>query len=310
VHSRAKGVWLGIALLLLLTWLGGCDSGSEVRRVDFSRTRQVLRPGSGNPGGKTFRIAVGAMISPQPTLIHYQRIVQYLGKRLGRPVEMVQKKTYAELSAMLDQGMVEVAFICSGPYAKTAGPLGLRLLAAPRIAGSTRYQSYLIVNKDSPFSSLADLRGRSFAFTDPDSNSGHLVPRFWLFQMGEKPESFFAKLVYTHGHDNSIMAVARGLVDAAAVDSLVWKYHLKAGSALALRTKVIRESGYFGMPPVVASRHLADAEAGKVKEILLSMHRDPQGRRLLAGLHVERFVPARDRWYQPVRDMLAALEGR
>ncbi len=307
------GCWRLWALLgagLLLLGAGGCDNGPPVREVDFSRTRQVARPGILPGESRVFRIAVGAMVSPQLTLVHYRRTLEFIGKRLGRPVEMVQKKTYAEVSALLDQGLVEVAFICSGPYAKEGTLLGLRLLAAPVVAGSSRYRSYLIVQKDSPFSSLADLRGRVFAFTDPDSNTGYLVPSFWLWQMGRSAEGFFAKVVYTHGHDNSIMAVAKGLVDGAAVDSLIWEYHLSQGSAMASRTRVIRRSRPFGIPPVVASRHLSPELAARVREILLSMHQDPEGRRLLAGLHIERFVPARDDWYQPIRAMLAALGRR
>jgi phosphonate transport system substrate-binding protein len=80
------------------------------------------------------------------------------------------------------------------------------------------YQSYLIVHKDSPFRTIEDLKGKTFAFTDPDSNSGSLVPRYWLKQLNTRPEDFFRSITYTYSHDNAIMAVAKQLVDAAAVD--------------------------------------------------------------------------------------------
>jgi phosphonate transport system substrate-binding protein len=62
-------------------------------------------------------------------------------------------------------------------------------VATPEVQNSHFYHSYLIVNNTSTFQTLEDLRGRVFAFTDPDSNSGKLVPTYWLWQMGEKAQT-------------------------------------------------------------------------------------------------------------------------
>ena len=92
-----------------------------------------------------------------------------------------------------------------------------------------------------------------FAFTDPDSNTGAMVPRFWLAELGETPESFFSKTIFTYSHDNSILAVAKGLVDAAAVDGHQWEYFERFSPAYTSKTRVIRKSQPFGSPPLVAS---------------------------------------------------------
>jgi len=81
-----------------------------------------------------------------------------------------------------------------------------------------------------------------FAFTDPDSNTGRLVPTFWLSQIGERPESFFSKTIYTYSHDNSILAVNRALVDGAAVDGLIWEYYHRKNPVFTSKTRVIRKS--------------------------------------------------------------------
>jgi phosphonate transport system substrate-binding protein len=92
-----------------------------------------------------------------------------------------------------------------------------------------------------------------FAFTDPDSNTGAMVPRFWLAQLGETPESFFSKTIFTYSHDNSILAVAKGLVDAAAVDGHQWEYFERFNPGYTSKTRVIRKSQPFGSPPLVAA---------------------------------------------------------
>jgi phosphonate transport system substrate-binding protein len=146
-----------------------------------------------------------------------------------------------------------------------------------------------------------------FAFTDPDSNTGAMVPRFWLAERGETAESFFSKTIFTYSHDNSILAVARGLVDAAAVDGHQWEYFERFNSGYTSKTRVILKSQPFGSPPLVASGRLQENVRSKIQEIMLSMHTDADGRRILEKLQIDRFVAPREEWYEPARAMIAGL---
>ena len=83
------------------------------------------------------------------------------------------------------------------------------------------YHSYFIVNTNSSIQSFDALKGKTFAFTDPHSNTGCLVPTYVLAKRGETPDSFFKEAFFNNSHDNSIKAVAQGLSDGAAVDSLI-----------------------------------------------------------------------------------------
>ena len=299
---------LAIALALSLAGLG-CTQQDEAKRVDFSRVKLVARPTVPPSPAKPLRVAVGAMISPQQEFHHYQELLSYLGTKLNRKVHLVQRKTYGEINKLLGRGEIDLAFICSGPYATGGKRYNLELLAAPEVQGSHFYRSYLIVNSQSPYHSLADLRGRVFAFTDPESNTGRIVPTFWLAGMNQRPETFFAQVIYTHAHDNSIMAVARGLVDGAAVDGLIWDYYHRIDPSLTAKTRVIKKSEPFGIPPVVGSRYLSAQLKQDVRRVLFDMHTDPQGRKILGGLMIDRFVPAQDAWYGSVRNMLSKLEA-
>lgn len=297
-----------IALACVILALGGCGGEEEKRVIDFSDTVQVNRPDTSSPDQRSLRVAVAAMVSPKRGFVYYRDLLDHLGRTLDKHVHLIQRKTYGEVNELLGKGLIDIAFICSGPYAAAGEKAGFELLVVPEINGSHFYQSYLIVNKSSPYNGLEDLKGKTFAFTDPESNTGRLVPYYWLALMGEQPESFFEKFVFTYSHDNSIMAVARGLVDGAAVDGLIWEYLSHTNPDLTSRTRVIRRSEPYGMPPVVASSSLSGHMKERIREILLTAHRDPVGRRILNGLKIDRFIEPQDEWYNPIRKMLTSLQ--
>jgi phosphonate transport system substrate-binding protein len=252
------------------------------------------------------------MISPKDTFVYYRQLLDYIGSHLDRDVQLIQRKTYGEINELLGKGQIDLAFICSGPYVDGKEKYGFELLATPEVQKSHFYQSYLIVNQASQFQGLEDLRGQVFAFTDPDSNTGKLVPTYWISRMGEHPETFFSKTIYTYSHDNSILAVAKALVDGAAVDGLIWEYYQRKNPIFTSKTRIIRKSEPYGIPPIVASRFLAPDLKNRIRQVLFSMHRDPRGQNILNELMIDRFTPTRDEWYDSIRNMelkIASLEN-
>ena len=302
------GGFLAICFVALLA-LGatGCSADPDQVTVDFSKTLTVARPTHPVSEAGALRGAVAAMISPRETFIHYRQLLAYVARKSGKDLEFVQRKTYEEINELLGKGEIDLAFICSGPYASARDRHGFVPLAVPEVQGSTFYQSYLIVNKDSVFQGLSGLKGHSFAFTDPESNTGKLVPTFWLAELNQRPETFFSQTIFTYSHDNSILAVARGLVAAAAVDGLVWEYYQATNPVFTSKTRVIKKSEPYGIPPLVVSRHLPAAERERLQQALLSMHHDPEGKKILAGLLIDRFLPLQEEWYEPIRSMLRRL---
>jgi len=298
---------LGVILATLLVSSYGCGRDSDTVIVDFNKRMAVERPDEMSPERPTFKVAVGAMISPKETFVSYRQLLDYISGKLGREVELVQRKTYQEINELLGLGQIDLAFICSGPYVTGKEKYGFELLATPQVQGSHFYQSYLIVNKESPFNRLEDLKGRVFAFTDPNSNTGKLVPTYWLSQMGERPETFFGKTIYTYSHDNSTLAVARALVDGAAIDGLIWEYYHHKNPVFTARTKIIKKSDPYGIPPFVASKNLSQGLKARIRQLLLSMHEEPEGERILKELMIDRFVAPKDVWYDSIRQMLSVL---
>ncbi len=304
---QATSLLLGWLITPLLILGHGCTDEPDVAIVDFSKTRALPISASPPQEGTQLKVAVAAMVSPKETFSYYRQLLSYIGARLGREVHLIQRKTYGEINELLAIGQIDLAFICSGPYVAGRDEGGFELLVTPEVQGTPFYRAYLIVNKNGPFHNLQDLKGRVFAFTDPESNTGKLVPAYWLAQMGTDPETFFKKTIYTYSHDNSILAVNRGLVDGASVDGLIWEYYNHRNPALTSVTRIIKKSDPYGNPPLVASTHLSPKLKQRAQDLLFSMHLDPDGQKILEELRISKFVAPREEWYEPIREMKKTL---
>jgi phosphonate transport system substrate-binding protein len=300
-HTLSKAlVMISVAVIFLLV---GCGDNTEVKVVDFSPAVSVEQPGRQASTTDSFRVAVGAMISPRETVHLYHDLLDYIAAKLGREIELVQRKTYGQINALFVTEQIDIAFICSGPYATGKDKCGFNALAVPQIKGEHLYHSYLIVHKDSPYQEFSDLKGKIFAFSDPDSNTGRLVPAYWLSLQGESPENYFGKTIYTYSHDNSIMAVAMDLVDGAAVHGLIWEYYNARNPVYTSKTRVIKKSIGFGNPLLVAARQLPSRTKKDISELLFVMHQDRKGKKILDELMIDRFIAPDDQWYKPILAM-------
>jgi phosphonate transport system substrate-binding protein len=249
------------------------------------------------------RLAVAAVISPKGTAESYGDLAAYLAKNLGRPVELVQRRTYAEVNDLIERGEVDLAFVCTSAYVIGQRDFGMELLVAPQVNGETVYYSWLIVPADSTAQNMADLRGKTFAFTDPWSNSGRLYPTALVKALGETPETFFGRTFFTYSHDDAIRAVANGVADGAAVDSLVYQYLLAREPWLEEQIKIVHRSPPFGIPPVVTSPRLRPQVRAELQNVLLEMVNDPAGKKALDVLDINRFVLIEDAVYTSARDL-------
>ncbi len=161
---------------------------------------------------------------------------------------------------------------------------------------------------DTRTSSLLDLRAGVFAFSDPDSNSGYLVPRTTLMKAGIDPDRFFSRSFFTWGHRNVVSAVATGLAQAGAVDGYVWDTLQRVAPSLVARTRVAWRSSSYGFPPVVVRANLDAALESSLRSAMLGMADDATGKRLLDELNVTGFGRFRPEVFDGIA-RLAAMTG-
>ena len=233
---------------------------------------------------------------------------QYLEAKMGRKVEFVLRRSYRDVMDLLDAGAIEFAWICGYPYVQTRNPESLQLMTVPVYRGAPHYFSYIIVPHDSPYKRLGDLRGKIFAFSDPDSNSGFLYPLSLMAKKGDKPETFFRQTFFTFNHAETVQAVSEQVADGGAVDSYIWEYLAAYKPEVTVKTRIIKKSPRFGFPPLV-SRLGVDANTVKLmKSTLEGMNRDETGKALLAKLKLDGFGDYPDSLFNEIRAMAQTIQ--
>lgn len=240
----------------------------------------------------------------------YEFIVDTIGRELGTGANLVLGESFDQFG----KGEIDAGFICGLPYVQLTRqtPSPVELLAAPvirgdRYGGRPIYFSDVVVHRSSPMRAFADLRGRSWAYNDPDSHSGYNVTRHHLLKMGET-RGFFGRVVEAGFHQRAMRMVAENEVDAAAIDSQVLAIELRDFPALAAELRVIATLGPSTIQPVVAARHLSRDVKDAIRNILLRIGDDPEGKAELAKGFIHRFEPVNDRNYDDIRMMLVAAE--
>lgn len=305
LSNRALSASLAAALLF------AC-SASPYREVEVDLETDETTPGAValSPSRGRLRVSVAAMQAPRRNYNAYSQFVSRLGELLGSDVELVQRRTYREVNEMLAAGKIDAAFVCTGGFLamRRQDPASVEILAVPLVAGVDTYHSLIIVPATSSTQNIEDLAGKRFAFTDELSLTGRVYPIYLLRQLRLEPTRFFGATQFTHSHDRSIEAVAEGLVDGAAVDSLIYDELEAHGPASTARMRVIHRSPPLGMPPLVASIRLPAATRQRLQTLLLGIERDSKAAAALRTLHIDRFVLPKPGLYDLAANVMDAVK--
>jgi phosphonate transport system substrate-binding protein len=251
------------------------------------------------------------LVSNDTTLAFYGFVADEVGRRLDLPTELVVETSYESC----EQDLNEVCFVCSLAFVEferrgldVAVPVAAPVIGGERYGGRPIYFSDVVVRRDSPFRSLLDLRGRSWAYNEPLSWSGYGITRYRLVALGET-DGFFGQVVEAGFHREALRMVARGEVDASAIDSQVLAIELREEPALAEQVRVIEALGPSTIQPVAVSRRVPEGLRDRIRDTLVTMAEDPAVRERLAPALVERFVPVDAGSYDDIRRMLDACEA-
>jgi phosphonate transport system substrate-binding protein len=243
-----------------------------------------------------------------------QPFVDYLSRRLGVPARMYRTTDYAGLVEGMRANQIEFARFGPAVYSLGRRVLGTRLEPLLRDVdnhGSEGYFSVVVVRAADPYRSIQDLRGKTFAFADPNSTSGYAFPSYFLRRQGFDPATHFGATTFSGGHQNSVLALVRGQFDAIAthetndtsgmVQRLVERGMIPAGS-----TRVIWRSPLIPNSPFCAR---GDLPAGLKSAFVEAMHamasEAPDVWRSFTDGQVSRYAPARHEDYV---DVVAVVE--
>jgi phosphonate transport system substrate-binding protein len=236
-------------------------------------------------------------------------LAAYLQERLATPVEYVGGVPWQERYRLLDEGEIHLAWICGWPYVRRADrpDTSVELLVAP-VMKAKRYQdrpiyySDVVVRHDSPFNTFLDLRGASWAYNEPGSQSGYLLTLYHLASLGET-SGFFGRVIESGAHQRSLRQVLAGKVDASAIDTTLLEWELLRHPEMRSQLRTIGTLGPNPIPPLVASKRLDPQLAWRLRQLLCEMHGTGAGRSVLDLGLLRRFETVTDTDYDAIRHM-------
>lgn len=202
---------------------------------------------------RTLRVGLIPNQAPDRIRAQYQPFQQYLSQRLNMPVELFVATDYAGVVEAMASDRLDVAYFGGLTYVQAEQRANIYPIVTEidRETGTTKYYSAIIVHADSPYQTVADLRGRRFAFGDISSTSGSLYPRIMLDRAGigdfTNPQFF----VYTGGHDATVLAVQNRTVDGGGVERRIMNRLFESGQADPNAIRIIDQELVEGYPWVV-----------------------------------------------------------
>lgn len=228
---------------------------------------------------------------------------RYLEAKVDRPVRFIQRGSYREIVELLLSNEVDAAWLCGYPL--VLNEKRLTALAVPTHKGAALYRSHLVVpDADTNTRTVFDLKNKVFAYSDPLSNSGFLVPRSEIQMKGQDASTFFKRTFFTFSHRKVIEAVRAGLADAGAVDGYVWDTLSEQFPSSVAGLRVAWRSQPHGFPPIVTRKNLGSANEQVLLGAFLSMSANDAGREILKQLNIDGFTEARADQFNSIRQML------
>jgi phosphonate transport system substrate-binding protein len=237
----------------------------------------------------------------------YGPILAQLEKDLGITVKHTVATDYRGTIEALKFKKAEVAHLGPKSYveASNGNYANVEPIAQLQLAnGSLGYRSCLIVHADSDMFSPEDMAGKTFAFNDPNSTSGYLVPSaFFMMEMGIDPKKYFSKLTFSGSHEASILAVAAKKVDVASTNLPDLQQLTREGKVPRGGLRVIWVSKLIPNDPIVVRKDLPEGLKRAIQESLVSMNTRKPEAFVQAGAWVGGFVKATDSKYQIIREL-------
>ncbi len=263
------------------------------------------------------KIVMGVITSENEVdrVARWKPVRAYLSRELG--VEVVERLAtdYAGVIEGMKAKKVDLAYF--GPASFSRAWLVTNHQVQPLVAklngdGSFGYYSAIVVKADSPYHKIEDLKGKKFAFADPNSTSGHQAPRFFLHEQGIEVDKFFSKTEFSGSHENSIIALLNGTYDAAATwwnsetdnnpTRMEGKRMIKPGQWRVIWKSPLLPNDPWSMPTWLPQQMRED-----VRQAIMKLpEKDPEAFKNLFGKESQGFKSLDLEMYQPIIRMIEA----
>lgn len=311
-------VILFITLIAVIFTAAGCgaqtnNTAANSTQAGNAQTDETAQAKKDNTQkNEKFTLAVIPQQSQGDMQVAMDKLAGILQEKLGREVSITVYPDYNGVVEAMNFGQVDMAYFGPLTYVIAHHESGAEAIVTQLIKGSPFYYSYIITHKDKSWNTLEDLlkdsKNVSFAFGDPNSTSGSLIPGIELKQRGaytDPDQHQFKEVRFTGSHDITALAVQNGQIDAGAIDSAIFDMLVEQNKIDGSQFKIIWKSEKLFQYPWAVKKGTDQQTIDQLREAFLSV-KDQQ---VLDAFGASAFTTAEDKDYEAIR-AAAEEDGR
>jgi len=241
-------------------------------------------------------------------LANAQPLIDLMSKKLNMEIQPFVATDYTSVVEAFRAGKLDVGFLSPAAYVMAKQQADVIGILKSHRHGSPYYYAAIITRTDSKINSLKDLKNKSFAFGDPLSTTGHIFPKKMFLNVGMNPDTAFKNIIYSGGHDATVLAVLNKKVDAGATysnntrgDDASWHQFLRPEEAKLI--KAIDYSEPIPSDNITVRATLGKELIDKITKIFIDYSNDKEGQALMRELYyLDGFIPSTDKDFESVRE--------
>ena len=232
----------------------------------------------------------------------YEPLGEYLFKKTGIKITFKVLPRYGNIIDSFKSGGMDGAFFGSFTYALAHAKLGVEVLARPVAPDNTStYHGMIFVRKDSPIRTARDMKGKRFAFVDKATTAGYLLPLDYFHEHGIADYKNYLKETYFAGtHEDAIYDVLNGKADIGAAKNTVFQRLASENPRIPEELVVLDRSPDVPENALALRKDIAVTVRNLLKDSLLTMHLDPEGKKVLEGFGALKFIETTNQDYVTV----------
>jgi len=235
----------------------------------------------------------------------YEPLGKYIEQKTGIKIKFTILSRYGNIMESFHKKKMDGAFWGSFTGAMAIKKHGIQPVARPvNLDGSSTYRGYIMVRKDSGIKNISDMKGKSVAFVEKATTAGYIFPMAYFKENGIKDiETYFSVYYFTGSHDAAINALLNKKVDIACAKNTVYEILAREDPGIKDKLVIIAKSADVPSNGLGLRKELAYGVKAELKQALLDMHVDPEGKKVLEKFGVKRFIETGKNDYSSVFDI-------
>lgn len=296
--NRIKRLWYNPGMFL--RWVTICLCITLVSGISGC-SQKDQPPAQKSPAGKALLIGLIPEQNIFKQLERYEPLANYLGGKIGVRITLKILPRYGNIIDNFNQSGMDGAFFGSFTYALAHAKLGVEVLARPLgMDNTSTYHGYIFVRKIGGIKNIHDMKGKRFAFVDKATYAGYLLPMRYFQENGVVWKKYLKEGYFTGTHEDAIYDVLNQKADAGAAKNTVFNRIAAADPRIRKELVILEKSPDVPENGLALRKDIDETLRGRIKEALLNMHLDPEGKKVLEHFGAQRFIETTNRDYLPV----------